>query len=562
MAPFSSAVNDLSPRRTWRVPSSTGARSYLIPSRPSFTGLVALALFFSLRSYREFLYLALYALANSAFHLALLLSWVTPFDVPSTIRLFLLNSASLIAFIEFIRQLLGRRRTWLILLLELLAVIGPATGVSWALGYTSSLVSAASDVATLLIYLTVIVLLYLGAKRRSINTPNSATLAVDARILLVSLLPAVYACVSDILHTLDVSFAPGIPNNLHLGPLVIVLDAAAGVILELALLLFLVTRTVRIAQDRNRIASEFEAARSLQHLLIPDELPQIPGLTIATAYHPAQEVGGDFFQIVTLPTRDTLILLGDVAGKGLAAAMTVSLLVGAIRTLAEHTQSPAEILAGLNRRLLNRGSGFTTCLILRISPAGTLTLANAGHIPPYLNGHELPTIPSLPLGLDPDAAFKDQSHRLTPPTTTSPSLPTAFPKPSPATNSSALPRTEAHQSRARLHNRASRPSLRTDRRHYRPLRHLRHSLKQRTAPPPHPTLLYAASPPLLNHPDCPPSHQLLHPINKQSIRRHGNLPRLQHRAELPRLLKIEQHLCPTRRVRKQPHQLRQHRRIG
>ena len=92
--------------------------------------------------------------------------------------------------------------------------------------------------------------------------------------------------------------------------------------------------------------------------------------------------------------------------------MTVSLLVGAIRTLAETTGSPAEILAGLNRRLVGRGSGFTTCLTIRLSPSGALILANAGHLAPYRNGEELSSPPALPLGLDPKAAFTEQSFQL------------------------------------------------------------------------------------------------------------------------------------------------------
>jgi serine phosphatase RsbU (regulator of sigma subunit) len=93
-------------------------------------------------------------------------------------------------------------------------------------------------------------------------------------------------------------------------------------------------------------------------------------------------------------------MIGDVSGKGMPAAMTVSLLVGTFRTLAHYTQSPAEILAAMNQRMLARSSGgFTTCLVLTVSAAGRLTAANAGHIAPYVNGIELDLINGLPLGL-------------------------------------------------------------------------------------------------------------------------------------------------------------------
>ena len=80
--------------------------------------------------------------------------------------------------------------------------------------------------------------------------------------------------------------------------------------------------------------------------------------------------------------------------------MTVSLIVGTLRTLAEYTQSPAEVLLGLNRRLLGRtDGGFATCVVARIEPDGETTIANAGHLAPFRDREELPVAGSLPLGL-------------------------------------------------------------------------------------------------------------------------------------------------------------------
>jgi serine phosphatase RsbU (regulator of sigma subunit) len=75
-------------------------------------------------------------------------------------------------------------------------------------------------------------------------------------------------------------------------------------------------------------------AQELQRVLIPAALPASPGYSIQTAYHPAHVVGGDFFQVIALASGGTLIVLGDVSGKGLGAAMTVSLIVGAVSILA------------------------------------------------------------------------------------------------------------------------------------------------------------------------------------------------------------------------------------
>jgi len=140
----------------------------------------------------------------------------------------------------------------------------------------------------------------------------------------------------------------------------------------------------------------------------------VRGFSIQAVYKPAGEVGGDFFQI--LPTRDggVLVAIGDVSGKGLPAAMAVSLLVGTLRTLAHYTQSPGEILGSMNIRMLARSSGgFTTCLVLRVDVDGTLTVANAGHLAPYLNGSELQLQNGLPLGIAADSSYEESVSHLT-----------------------------------------------------------------------------------------------------------------------------------------------------
>jgi serine phosphatase RsbU (regulator of sigma subunit) len=93
--------------------------------------------------------------------------------------------------------------------------------------------------------------------------------------------------------------------------------------------------------------------------------------------------------------------------------MTVSLIVGTLRTLAEYTQSPEQILSGLNRRLIGRtDGGFATCVIARIGADGAVTLANAGHLAPFRNEAELPVAGSLPLGLVRDAEYEELDFRL------------------------------------------------------------------------------------------------------------------------------------------------------
>jgi hypothetical protein len=171
-----------------------------------------------------------------------------------------------------------------------------------------------------------------------------------------------------------------------------------------------------LAEERLRqsaIEQEFKSARELQQILIPEDPPEIAGYTLTSAYKPAAEVGGDFFQIVALENGATLVVLGDVSGKGLKAAMAVSLIVGAIRTFAEISNSPAKILDGLNRRLDGRlNGGFATAVALRLDANGDCTVSNAGHLAPFLNDRELSLPGELPLGLVASTTYEERRFHL------------------------------------------------------------------------------------------------------------------------------------------------------
>jgi hypothetical protein len=130
-------------------------------------------------------------------------------------------------------------------------------------------------------------------------------------------------------------------------------------------LAILVRDLIRTREEKQRLAAELEASRAVQQVLIPEEIPKVPGFKIQAIYRPYGEVGGDFFQILPQPDGGVLIAIGDVSGKGMPTAMLVSLLVGALHALAKSSTSPAELLAGLNESVRRRSSGgFTTCLIL------------------------------------------------------------------------------------------------------------------------------------------------------------------------------------------------------
>jgi Stage II sporulation protein E (SpoIIE) len=182
------------------------------------------------------------------------------------------------------------------------------------------------------------------------------------------------------------------------------------IVIILALLL---RRFLQAQRKREQLKKELEATRAVQQVLVSKEIPEVPGFRIASVYRPAGLVGGDFFQVLPDATGGVLVVIGDVSGKGMPAAMTVSLLVGTIRTLARFTSEPGEILAEMNHRLVGHSSGgFTTCLVLKADADGKVTLANAGHLPPYRNGAELEMEGGLPLGLMTQSTYEETSFML------------------------------------------------------------------------------------------------------------------------------------------------------
>ena len=184
------------------------------------------------------------------------------------------------------------------------------------------------------------------------------------------------------------------------GPFAVSLNDFSGILSTIALTIIMVLRSSRTSRLQAQLEGELEAAREVQQVILPEQIDTIPGFAIESVYEPAQQVGGDFFQIVPTAAGGFLLVIGDVAGKGLPAAMLVSVMVGAIRATAEFTRAPQEILASLNERLIGRSrGGFSTALAAYFSPDGRVEIANAGHLSPYLDGEELALEGALPLGI-------------------------------------------------------------------------------------------------------------------------------------------------------------------
>ena len=189
----------------------------------------------------------------------------------------------------------------------------------------------------------------------------------------------------------------------------------ATLLMALAVALLLLRRLLQSVKAQRMLALDVKQAQEVQQLIVPSARIVHPGLTIESVYRPAREVSGDFFQIVPNSGDGSLLIVaGDVAGKGLRAGMLVALLVGAIRTAARFNPNPAAILGELNQRLMGRGDASATCLAMRIDAAGTVILANAGHVPPYLNGELVQMEGALPLGVVEGAKCTEMRFDLNP----------------------------------------------------------------------------------------------------------------------------------------------------
>ncbi|MFZ0395320.1 MAG: SpoIIE family protein phosphatase [Terracidiphilus sp.] len=201
----------------------------------------------------------------------------------------------------------------------------------------------------------------------------------------------------------------------HVGAVPLNPSDVANLIFLLAIGLVMALRFTRVSQEQARSAAELDAAREIQQRLVPITIPQPRGCQIEAAYLPANEVGGDFYQVIEQADGSALIVVGDVSGKGLRAAMTGARAIGSLRAIAASNPSPGPLLDALNRQVnAAHDDGFITCLCASITPAGTLTLANAGHLAPYRNGVEIAVESDLPLGLSADSAYAETTVQLAP----------------------------------------------------------------------------------------------------------------------------------------------------
>jgi|CZKF01.1.fsa_nt_gi hypothetical protein len=396
------------PREVNFVAAQYNGVPFLLGCLSLLASCISFALFFALRRQREYLAIAIVLLAHSLTSALWVWVFLGTFSFSVSLALYGVLGVWNFALIEFVRLVLHLRRGRWLLALEVVSSLAFLVNPFHAMGIVpTTFFLVGSSLPVLIVKIVLPVLLVRGWRRG-----NREALLLLPAILLISLADywelvrnlAFYAHLNALL--------PYLPHSVLLGSYSVTFYNIGEFAFVIAILVFLVQRTVRIARERNRAAAELEAARTTQQILLARSAQPTPGFHVESVYHPDSEVGGDFFLVASMPNGGLIAIIGDVSGKGLIAAMRVAMILGVLRR--EDCWEPTAVLRNLNEALQNPGEhGFTTACCVQIKPDGRYTLANAGHIAPYIDGREVATPPSLPLGVAPDQQYASVSGSLT-----------------------------------------------------------------------------------------------------------------------------------------------------
>jgi sigma-B regulation protein RsbU (phosphoserine phosphatase) len=181
------------------------------------------------------------------------------------------------------------------------------------------------------------------------------------------------------------------------------------------------TRLAEVEQTERMHAKELEQAAEIQRRLLPTRVPEVPGIDLAGYNAPCRTVGGDYYDFFTHPDGRLTILVGDVAGKGMPAALLMSSLQARVQVLFDDPDDLAKRVTRLNRIITSNcpTNRFISFFIGVLDPkTGELTYVNAGHNPPLLVRHDGSVEPlrgtGLILGILPAAQYDQQTCRLEP----------------------------------------------------------------------------------------------------------------------------------------------------
>jgi serine phosphatase RsbU (regulator of sigma subunit) len=141
------------------------------------------------------------------------------------------------------------------------------------------------------------------------------------------------------------------------------------------------------AVQQRALQRDLEVASQMQHALLPSHAPEVPGYHFFAHYEAAYRVGGDYYDYVLLPDNRFAVVVGDVAGKGISAAILMAKLSSDVRFWLARESNPALALGEINAAFSHHGwdDRFVTMVVAVVDPAEhQLTLVNAGHMPPML----------------------------------------------------------------------------------------------------------------------------------------------------------------------------------
>ncbi len=366
------------------------------------SGLFLFGLFIALRDHLEYLFLSISAFCAALY--TLLQVWTRyRYDDHSHLGYLLtmlLWAVMSVTNLEFVRRLVHRPRSIVINVIQIATLVDVLVDQLYLLGDAGATVALVAHLAMFIAGDTyVLVALTAGWRRGNVDAqlilpPWLLTLAVD-----------VYTLIGFGMRLGHLRFAPPPLPDIPIGSYSITILSIINLIYVGALLVMILLRTVRIAHERAAAANEIAAAQTVQQVLLARVSDPTPGFRVETAYHPASEVGGDFFFVSPGEGNSLIAVVGDVSGKGMLAAMRVSMILGVLRR--ETSREPAAILHSLNQVLLTQGEmGFTTACCVHLDRNGHYYAANAGHISPYISGHEIQTAPALPLGMMSDQQYE------------------------------------------------------------------------------------------------------------------------------------------------------------
>ena len=183
---------------------------------------------------------------------------------------------------------------------------------------------------------------------------------------------------------------------------------------------FMVQSQQQQLREQERLEQELRTAHFIQRSLLPKNMPVLPGWQVTPYYQPAREVGGDFYDVLQFGDGLLGLIIGDVSGKGVPAALVMATTTAMLRTAVRGMASPGEVLARVNDLLITDfpSNMFVTCFYALLDPgSGRLRYANAGHEVPYRRGSDGVTelrATGMPLGLMPGNSYEEDGAVLSP----------------------------------------------------------------------------------------------------------------------------------------------------